>query len=417
MTETDSGNAESTGSNRPNFIPIAAGMLRNDQGILLPMLVFLSIPVLLEVGFDISGIALPLAPVLVNRLFQIAVVSFVVLRWRQRLQSNGQKPLSPLPVIGRITIVSVVISIVLLLPMFAAMGLGGGGLLIFVFLMGLGILWAYRMYLFFAVAGLLGVPLLEGMSKSATLIKGNAKEFGRSLLAPCAYTMLLVGACQIPYPDGRSLGWLVMGSVAEGVFWILSAYTGLALALILLSDSDWRLAGLDAYRTERLDTLSKQGGTSLTGYLSPRFAIGMLAVAVLIWGGNLMRQFHQPPAATIAIKNISIEDYKIKLALQVRDDEYDFRGFQPFAFSIQTATGEQQIGKLESVARVPEQDERKDNLVIMLTKDDGPVADLYLTFSSTKTKASLSGLDNMWIWYKLKPLMAVSPDLLKKIPS
>ena len=122
------------------------------------------------------------------------------------------------------------------------------------------LLWTYRMYLFFSVVGLLGLPLVAGMAKSAELARGNIAAIGRSLIAPCAYTLLLVGASQIPYPDGRSLSWLLVGSVAEGIFWILSTYTGLALALTLFSDSDWRRVGLDHYRTERLATLAKQGG-------------------------------------------------------------------------------------------------------------------------------------------------------------
>ena len=230
------------------------------------------------------------------------------------------------------------------------------------------------------------------------------------MIAPCAYTLLLVGASQIPYPDGRSLSWLLVGSVAEGVFWILSTYTGLALALTLFSDSDWRRVGLDHYRTERLATLAKQGGIEFTKFLSPRFSLAILGVAVLVWAGNLVRQFSEPPVAKVAIKDVVVEDYKIKLALTVEDAEYDFRGFQPLAFSIRTATGGELVDRLDSVSRAQEKAEQ----VLMLTKKDAPSTTLYYTFATPKSEAALTSLDNMWIWYKFKPLLAVEPERLKK---
>jgi hypothetical protein len=410
MTHEDNAAVDTPQSSQLDLFAIAAGMLKNDKGLLAPMLFVLGIPVLTEVGMDLNDMVPPIAPVLFNRFIQIAVVAFIVLRWRQRLQKAGQSSLAPLPVVGRISVVSLVISIVLFLPMIAAMGLAQGASFVLVVLLGLGMMWTYRMYLFFAVAGLLGKPLLEGISKSASLIRGNGKHLMRSLIAPCAYTMLLVGICQMPYPDGRSLGWLVAASVAEGTFWILSTYTALALALTLVSDSDWRQAGLDHYRSERLTTLAKQGGETITQYISPKFGGAMLAVALLLWAGNMIRQLNQPPAATVVIKNVSVEDYKIQLALEVQDDEYDFRGFQPFALSIRTATGGQLVEKLESISRASDKEEP----VMLLTKGDGPRADLFVTYSSTKTKASLTGLDNMWLWYKSKPLVAVTPELLKK---
>ena len=398
-------------SEAPNPFAIAAGMLRNDRVILLPLLLLLGAPVLFEALDAINSLPVPFLPIVLNRLCQIGVFAFVALRWRKRLASAGGNTLSFFTAFWRIGLVSIAISIVLLMPWVLALGAGGaGGSFVLMLLVGLGLLWTYRMYLFFAVVGLLGMPLVAGMAKSAELARGNIASIARSLIAPCAYTLLLVGASQIPYPDGRSLSWLLVGSVAEGIFWILSTYTGLALALTLFSDSDWRRVGLDHYRTERLATLAKQGGIEFTKFLSPRFSLAILGVAVLVWAGNLVRQFSEPPVAKVAIKDVVVEAYKIKLALTVEDAEYDFRGFQPLAFSIRTATGGELVDRLDSVSRAQEKAEQ----VLMLTKKDAPSTTLYYTFATPKSEAALTSLDNMWIWYKFKPLLAVEPERLKK---
>ena len=178
----------------------------------------------------------------------------------------------------------------------------------------------------------------------------------------------------------------------------------------MFSDSDWRRVGLDHYRVERLATLAKQGGEELTKFISPRFSLAILGVAVLVWAGNLVRQFSEPQVAKVAIKDVVVEDYKIKLALTVEDAEYDFRGFQPLAFSIRTATGGELVDRLDSVSRAQEKAEQ----VLMLTKKDAPSTTLYYTFATPKSEAALTSLDNMWIWYKFKPLLAVEPERLKK---
>jgi hypothetical protein len=206
--------------------------------------------------------------------------------------------------------------------------------------------------------------------------------------------------------------WVALASASEGVFWILSTYTGLGFALTLFSERDWRAAGLDQYHVHRLRTLETQGGRSLPKFLSPRFGLLVLGVAVCFLVGNLIRQLHQPPVAQVTVKQVQVSDRQIRVELEVEDREYLFRGFTPAAFSIASKTGFRQIEGLVSVSPNPD---GKEILPFIVSKDGAPTR-LYLTFSSSKSESALRGLDNMWLWYKLAPLLSIPAEMLSSTP-
>jgi hypothetical protein len=202
---------------------------------------------------------------------------------------------------------------------------------------------------------------------------------------------------------------MTIASSAECVFWILSTYTALGYALTVFGESEWREAGLTPYRHERLTTIQKQGGAQLPIYLRPKAGVVMCLLAFICMGANLGRQLNDPPAARVVVKSVSVADYLIKVELEVEDHTYKFRGFHPVAFSIKTKTGFTVANSLTTVSLTPD----GAGVVAALPSGDGSLRSLYLTFSTGKTAAALKGLDNIWLWYQFRPLVAITPEMLE----
>lgn len=392
---------------------LAAGLLWNDRFTLIPLGFILA----LSAGFDLLlesfGYSSWAAVVVADRLLQIVVITWIVLRWRRRLQSSQAQVLNPVRLAARIAVVSIASSALLAMPLLGIAVNSGSDAssLLFVVLGVFGVVWCLRVYFYFAVVGILGLPIGLAISYAVRISRENGMAALRSLIVPCGLTMLLTALLTMPSPDGRSSFWFTMASSAECVFWILSTYTALGYALTVFGDSEWRGAGLTPYRQERLATIQKQGGTQLPRYLRPKAGVVMCLFAFICMGANLGRQLNNPPATSVVIKNVAVADYSIKLELEVEDRSYKFRGFHPAAFSIKTKTGFAVANSLTSVALTPD----GIGVVGALSSSDGSPRALFLTFSTGKTAAALKGLDNVWLWYQFQPLVAITPAMLQQL--
>jgi hypothetical protein len=389
---------------------VAIGLLRNDLAFLPLLCVLLSISAVLDVLAYSASDVWRASIVVTDRLMQIVVVSIIVLRWRRLLQASQGPKVKAISIVFRIAVVSIAASLVLSTPFFGiAITQNAVGAAAFLALLVLGVMWCLRVYLFYAVAGMLGLPFGASFARSVELSRSNTRAILRSLVAPAAITVVCSALFLMPYPDGRSLILMAASSACEGIFWILSTYTGLALALTLFTEKEWRAAGLSHYRTERLTTLTKQGGKILPKYLALRFGFIMFAVALCFLAGNLARLGQLPPAAKVTLRTVDVSDYKITVTLVLEDHEYDFRGLQPQAFFIASQTGSLQSTRLLSASQQLGKEER----VGFIKADGTQSATLYLTFSSSKTADVLRGLDNMWLWYRAQPLLQITPEMLK----
>jgi hypothetical protein len=385
---------------------IAAGLLRNDIPVLIPLLLVLALSSVLQGLFAPQGWAQLSGMMSLDRLLQLGVVSFIVLRWRRKLEHVKGSLGSPLVAVMRIVIAGFVVWGVLTLPVVgASLSTSSWVPSLCIFLFFAGVFWTFRFYFYFAIFGLLGGSLRDACAATLSLGRKDPMAAVRSLIAPIAVTALIVGMLSYPSPDGRSLFWATASSAAEGIFWILATYTGLAFALVLIEESSWRTAGLDPYRRERLRTLEAQGRSSRFNWLSPRSGIKVFLVALCIIIGNLIQGFSSAPAATIHVEKWEPKNHGVSVVLQLSDTHYHFRGFNPYAFSLKSQTGFPISTGLVKVSLTP----AGEPLAGVLPKEPGPIH-LYLEFASNKTEESLKRLDNMYLWYNLKALVPLTGE-------
>jgi hypothetical protein len=340
-----------------------------------------------------------------DRLVQIGVVTFIALRWRRRLSATKRLNVAPALTVSRVAAVSLASSFVMLMPLnMFVLTLNSGLEFIFLALFVVGCLWCLRVLFYFATVSVFGMGVRQGIAASREVARRDPMMALKSLVSPTAFTVLFVGLSLVPAPDGRSIVWTTIASIAEGVFWIGSTYTALGCALAFFDEQAWRAAGLDPYRTERLSTLQTQGGPKLGRLLSPRAGILTLVIGLMFVLGNLARQLTLPPSALVSLESVNIADRTIQLKLNVEDQEYHFRGFNIAAFSIASKTGFAQSEKLLSASL------RADGAETLseIPTNSGDPRSVYLTFATNKSAEALRAADNLWLWYKAVPLMPIS---------
>jgi hypothetical protein len=381
---------------------IAAGMLRNDIPLLLPMLGVLALSSIAQSLNASSSFVENGGVVFLDRLIQLVVISAIVLRWRRKLEHVKGSLVNPFLAALRIVAAGLVVWGSLTLPRigasFASLSWASP---LFIFLFFCAVFWSFRFYFYFATFGLLGGTLRDACAAAVALSRREPLAAVRSLVAPVAVTALVVGMLWYPSPDGRSLFWATAASAAEGLFWVLSTYTGLAFALVLVDESVWRAAGLDPYRQQRLRTLEAQGRASRFNWLSPRSGFKTFVVALFVIIGDLVQGFSMEPAARIAVESYQVRDRGVSVVLELSDPVYKFRGFNPYAFSLATQTGMEVVSaRIEKVSLARDGDFLRGSF----PSGTGPVK-LYVDFKSHKTDEALRGMDNLYLWYNLKPIV------------
>lgn len=395
---------------------IASGLLWNDRNVLLPCLLVLSLSTGVQLLGSYFGFSGNLGALTIERILQILVVTFICVRWRRLLHGHKVRSRGSLGVLARLAVIGLTVSFVLTTLSIGIMISPNATLAtMYLLLLILGCGWALRVYFYFAAVSIYGLGIRAGIERAVDITRRRPIVVIRSLIAPIGITLLFISLCGAPAPDGRSLVWTTAASCAESLFWLLSTYTGLGYALVLFDDHDWRAAGLDNYRTDRLLTLQAQGSARVARWLSPRQGMLSLVVALCILGGNFVRQLQQPPAVHVQVVRVWTSDYLIKVELALEDSEYHFRGFTPAAFSIASKTGFSQSQELLTASQTP--DGKEILVTLELTPEERAVNGkqvLYLTFRSSKSGEALRALDNMWLWYKLTPLVAIPPEILEQ---
>jgi hypothetical protein len=230
----------------------------------------------------------------------------------------------------------------------------------------------------------------------------------RAIAAPLALTALATAIFTAPYPDGRSLVLTALASASQGIFWLLSTYTGLGFAFSLFQASDWRAAGLEAYSLERLQTLEIQGRSKLAGLLTPRSALKFTAAAVVLLIINSIRLVTEPPVVQIAIVRVVAAEKSIRLELQADDPAFRFHGFKPALFSLRSKSGYPVSTELTKASTEPDGDE----VLLEMPETAKTSTALFLEFSTDRSKRDIQALQDLWLWYGFVPLKAIEKETL-----
>ncbi len=379
---------------------IAAALLRGDRFLLPWVLLALGLPSAAQVFvFDLPEWFFVSAVVL-ERLLQLAVLFTVTRRWRHRLGQPGNRGGKAARAFLRTLVFGTVLWLLCVAPLIASTLQPQSSLILLAaFLFVFGLVWSLRHYFYFVPTALLGLDLRDSVSKSLELTKATPRAALRSALAPLGVTLLLINLCSVPYPDGRSVLWSSLSAFCQSTFWLLSTYSALAFSLTMLDDADWRAAGLDPYRTERLETLKVQGRGKLADLFTARTGIQAIVLALLLFISNSLRDFNEPPAATVSVQRVEYGDNTIVVSVQVSDPHYALRGFLPVMFSVATRDGTQ-FSRQPPIIKEEAQPEGRAQHVV------GPTTELSLNleFVTNRSAETLKTQADLWLWYKGTPM-------------
>jgi hypothetical protein len=182
--------------------------------------------------------------------------------------------------------------------------------------------------------------------------------------------------------------------------------------MVLIDEREWRNAGLDPYRIDRLLTVQAQGRTVRGNILSPSSGLKILALALLVVLANISQALNLSPAAKVEVLKVKPRDHGLSIVVKVEDPDHRLRGFNPLAFSVATQTGYPISTELEEVAWYP-RGERFNGFM----PESIDAVSFALDFRSNKTEEVLHSLDNMWLWYNLKPLVPLRSSLGEAVPT
>ena len=320
-------------------------------------------------------------------------VTLIVWRWRKRLEN---KPSTSFPVtLGRTLTVGYLFWAITLVP-FLLLSLSNNETVVFLCagVLTFSLVITLRYFYYFVTIGMLGGPPNSLLRATRSITHAAPLSPLRAMAAPLAITALSMAVTLLPYPDGRSLTWNAATGAIEGIFTILATYTGLAFALRLIDDSTWRAAGLDHYRTARLDTISVRAPEWAQHLLTGKAAVKILIAAMVLFTVNISRQVSTLPAGTLTLNTVTTGNKIVRITLTVQDTEFSLRGFRPIAFSL---AGESGVPVSTQIIKVYKEGE-SDSLATSLPASKDPVK-LVIELATDRSADDLQQLEDLWLWY------------------
>lgn len=392
---------------------VTAGLLRNDIRLLPSLFLLLSFCTIAE-----TLVTPTLWLVFIDRILQLTVMSIVVIRWRNRFQTAVSPRIRMMTVVIRIFGIGLFLWLVVTAAKTLTIASQGAlnathsllPTILGVVTLVLALVWCLRVYFYYVIAGFAAGTWRDIISRALRMNRQAPGAAMRALAAPLAVTALATALFTAPYPDGRSLALTALASASQSIFWLLSTYTGMGFAFSLFESADWRAAGLEAYSRERLQTLETQGRSKLSGILTPRSALKLTALAVVLLIVNTARLAMEPPAVQIELTRVTAVDKALHLEIVVTDPEFRFRGFKPALLSLRSVSGYPVANDLAKASTSRE----KKEVLIELAPAETPSTTLYLEFSTDRSKRDLEALEDLWLWYGFLPLKHIQKDSFEK---
>jgi hypothetical protein len=261
---------------------------------------------------------------------------------------------------------------------------------------------ALRYFFYFATIGLFHGSPKEIATQTRAITLQSPFAPMKAISAPLAITAVCMAIAFIPYPDGRSVVINSLAGSLEGLFTILSTYTGLAFTLLIVDDATWRSSGLDHYRQERLETLAITAPKFSSGLLSGQGSIKVFILAAFIFSLNISRQVNTPPAAEIKMLSVVAGNKRVHIELEVSDKEFKLVGFRPAAFSIAGENGTPVATKITAIS-INNQPNDTPPLISPTTER----VTIGIDFESTRSADDFASLEDLYLWYytvKIQPI-------------
>ena len=167
---------------------------------------------------------------------------------------------------------------------------------------------------------------------------------------------------------------------------------------------------MEAYSLERLQTLETQGRSKIAGILTPRSALKLTALAVVLLIVNTARLATEPPAVNIELTHVAAIDKAVHLEIVATDSEFRFQGFKPALLSLRSASGYPVSNDLIKASTSRE----KKEVLLELAPAEMTSTVLYLEFSTDRSKRDLEALEDLWLWYGFLPLKHIQKESFDK---
>ncbi len=407
--------SESIKDTAPGVPPhrLAAGLLGADRNFVLVLYPLLALPLFVEEFADRFNPAFTFILPGSERAVELIFLFFLGFRWARKLRpQTDSMPRQPEPAhfpasaFARLFFTGFVLWALVIFP--PALSLAGGRFqgFIFVALFLPGIILSYRyfMYFFPILFSPGGQSLAKSLDSAAQFVRNDLLLPLRVLAAPLGVSTFLSSLCAAPFPDGRDIYLSLLGDLFSPLLWILSCYLGLAFALLMLPDKEWREFNLDPYRHARIDTLSILSPGWLASILSFKSGIKFLIIAAFVWAGNQIRLEFMPPAGEITVKSVDVSGNTVTMNIEVTDPKYRLRAFRPVHLRL---AGEKYLETGDSSALVapfpekvlsPEITDSPD-LRIFIPPASKPV-ELTLIFKASRSGGQLTALQDLYLWYR-----------------
>lgn len=191
--------------------------------------------------------------------------------------------------------------------------------------------------------------------------------------------LLWAGVFYLAYPDGRELISSMIAQGAWGIYWIISSY--LTLAVYLNSNPK----DLEPYLEQRLQMIALQGNINTKNNLT------LALIGLLLIGANTLRSLEEIPSPSIIIESVNADHNNVIVNLDLRDEQFKFTGFVPYYFSLRGESG-------SVLSKNPTKILEDSSPIIFLKRKDR--AKLELTFLTDRSGEGLTGLKDLYLWYK-----------------
>lgn len=395
---------------------LAAAFFKLDGGFLAISYPLLIAPSIVEIFTNQFDPALAVSLSLAERILQLLFLFFVSFKWARmlKMKSFPFKASS----LAKVFTIGMFLWALLVLPPAIFIGVSQSkahalSFALLVLLVVPGLIIGYRYFMYSFPISFTNASLIEASVTARTYVMVDRLLPLRCLAAPTGITLTLTALSSALYPDGRSLSLSLIGACFSGLLWVLSCYLGLGFGIALLGEKSWRELEFDPYREARTSTLTLQAPHFLGKMLSFKSGIRFLLVSLLIWFGNISRLELMKPAPEITLISTSVKDDIATIVLQIKDEDYKFRGFQPIHFSLAGERFLESPGQLAGViSQSPSEATLGTHMKIegdprfQLPYSDKPL-ELTLEFQCTRSGDALTALQDLWLWYRHVKIMQV----------